>query len=371
MDKNLLEKLFISPTDTIRTALVCIDKGGKGIALIVDGEHRLVGTVSDGDIRRAMLAGIDLESLVTNLLKRKTDTQYAKPITASIDTSTEILLFLMRKYVLDQIPILDNEDRIVDLMGMDDFIPFEDLPLQAMIMAGGFGSRLRPLTDDLPKPMLPVGGKPLMETLLGQLRDAGIRQASVTTHFQAKKITDYFGDGEDFGVRLNYVNEKQPLGTGGALGLIPQPSEPILVINGDVLTQINFRAMLSFHQKNHADMSVAVRKYDFEVPYGVVESDGVRVTNLQEKPHMKFFVNAGIYLLEPTVFQFIPNGERFNMTDLIQWLIDADRSVVSFPIREYWIDIGQHADYVKAQEDMANGFVNHDQSSDKTSSETI
>lgn len=357
MYKGSLEDLFIASSDSIRVALEQIDRGGRGIALIVDRDRRLIGTVSDGDVRRAMLAAIDLESPVSVLLERKANTQYAKPITALADTSPDILLSLMRQYILHEIPIVDDDGRVVDLIEMDDLIPPEELPLQAVIMAGGRGSRLRPLTENLPKPMLPVGGQPLMERMLEQLYEAGIRQVNVTTHYRPEKITDYFGNGDAFGVHLTYVNEEQPLGTGGALGLIPQPKDPLLVINGDVLTQVNFRSMLDFHRENHADLTMAVRLYEFEVPYGIVEADGVRVKRLQEKPLLNFFVNAGIYLLEPSVFQFIPNGKGFNMTDLIQWLIDADRVVVSFPIREYWLDIGRHADYAKAQEDVKKGLL--------------
>jgi NDP-sugar pyrophosphorylase family protein len=175
------------------------------------------------------------------------------------------------------------------------------------------------------------------------------------THYKSEKIVGYFGDGRAFGVELNYVNEEQPLGTGGALGLMPVPQEPLLVINGDILTQVDFRAMLAYHQEYQADMTVAVRRYEMQVPYGVIECEGPNVRRLQEKPQWGFLVNAGIYLLEPLVYQYIPNGERFNMTDLIQWLLDAGRTVVSFPIHEYWLDIGLHADYAQAQEDIAEG----------------
>ena len=196
-----------------------------------------------------------------------------------------------------------------------------------------------------------------MEVLLGQMRDSGIRQVSITTHYHPEKIKEYFGNGEAVGVKLSYVNEEEPLGTGGALGLMTQPTEPMLVINGDVLTRVDFRAFLAFHQDNHADLTVAVRKYEHEVPYGVVEYEGVRVKSIQEKPHVSFFVNAGIYLLEPVAHQYIPRGEHFNMTELIQRLLDAGRPVVGFPIREYWLDIGQHAEYAKAQEDVLNGLM--------------
>jgi NDP-sugar pyrophosphorylase family protein len=177
----------------------------------------------------------------------------------------------------------------------------------------------------------------------------------VTTHYKPEKIVEHFGDGHAFGIELNYVNEDWPLGTGGALGLMDAPQGPFLVINGDILTQVDFRAMLAYHQEHQADMTVAVRQYDLQVPYGVIEHEGPRVRCLTEKPLYKLFVNAGIYLIEPSVYSCIPNGQRFDMTDLIQSLLDAKRPVISFPIREYWLDIGQHADYEQAQADVQEG----------------
>jgi NDP-sugar pyrophosphorylase family protein len=229
--------------------------------------------------------------------------------------------------------------------------------LEAVIMAGGKGARLRPLTEDLPKPMLPVGGRPLMERIVEQLQQAGIRQVNVMTHYKPEKIIQHFGDGRDYGVELSYVNEDLPLGTGGALGLLTPPRETQLVINGDILTQVDFKAMLTFHQDNKADMTVAVSHYEIMVPYGVVECEGAQIRSLKEKPQLGFFVNAGIYLLEPSVYKFIPNGQYFNMTDLIRWLLDAGETVVSFPIREYWLDIGEYSDYMKAQNDVENGKI--------------
>lgn len=357
-----VDELFIPLSAPIRTALIHIDKGGIGIALIVDEQHRLLGTISDGDVRRAILSSLDLETPVTVLLERKKSGQYSKPVTARVGTAKEELLLLMRSFTLREIPLLDENDRVVGLVGIDDLVPLEPLSLHAVIMAGGFGSRLRPLTDDMPKPMLPVGGRPLMEVLLEQLRDSGIRNVNVTTHYRPEKITSYFGDGTNFGVELNYVNEEAPLGTGGALGLMPKPSEPLLVINGDVLTQVDFRVMYAFHQENKADLTLAVRQYEYEVPYGVVECEGVFVRGIKEKPNFKFFVNAGIYLLQPEVYEYIPSGKSFNMTDLIQWLMDDGKVVASFPVREYWLDIGQHADYVKAQKDVADGLMGNNPS---------
>lgn len=369
MLKGLLNDMCIPPDCAIRAAIETIDRGGLGIALIVDSERRLVGTVSDGDVRRAMLNAIDLEQPVQILLSRKVNTQYSKPITAKLGDSPEALIALMRQHAVRVIPLLDDAGALRDLITIDDLLPAENLPVQAVIMAGGFGARLRPLTEDMPKPMLPVGGRPLMEVLLEQLQQAGIRRVNVTTHYLPEKITEHFGDGKAFGVELNYVNEERPLGTGGALGLLPQPVEPMLVVNGDVLTRVNFRSMLAFHQENHADLTVAVRQYDVEVPFGVIESDGVFVKGIREKPRLSHFVNAGIYLLDPGVYQFIPNGERFNMTDLIQWLINAGRRVVCFPVSEYWLDIGQHEDYVRAQSDVQTKFGGEEKTGKNTPKE--
>ena len=336
----------------------CVDRGSCGIALVVDKEKRLSGTITDGDVRRAVLAGTDLESPVSELLSRKITTQYPKPVTAPVGAKRELLLEILRQNELRQLPVLDDEGRVVDLIMLDDLIPTQDLPLQAVIMAGGMGTRLMPLTEDLPKPMLPVGGRPLMERVIEQLRQVGVRRVNVTTHYKPEKISDHFGDGSSFGVELNYVNEDRPLGTGGALGLMDAPKEPTLVINGDILTQVDFRAMLTYHQEHKAVMTIAVRRYDIKVPYGVIECEGAHVCALKEKPQMHLLVNAGVYLLEPKVYEFIPNGEHFNMTDLIQWLLDSDQIVASFPIIEYWLDIGQLEDYERAQNDICSGRGN-------------
>ncbi|MDY0043963.1 MAG: nucleotidyltransferase family protein [Syntrophales bacterium] len=352
-----VQSLFISPDHSIREAMECIERGSCGIALVVDKDSRLLGTVTDGDVRRAVLANIKLDSPVSIILKNKISTQYSKPVTASLQTNQATLITLMRRSVLRQIPILDYEGKVVDLVMLADLLPTQDLPLQAVIMAGGLGKRLRPLTENLPKPMLPVAGKPLMELVIEQLKQIGIRRIHVTTHYKSEKISSYFGDGSSFGVELNYVNEERPMGTGGALGMIKPLKGPMLVINGDILTQVNFRAMLSYHQEQQAIMTVAVKQYDLKVPYGVIECKGSRVCGLKEKPLMHFLVNAGVYLLETEVYEYIPENEPFNMTDLIQRLLDANQIVASFPIIEYWLDIGQHADYEKAQSDMKLPYI--------------
>ncbi len=355
MTAQKFPQIFIRVDSSIRDAIACIDGGGKGIALIVDSEQRLVGTVSDGDVRRAMLAGENLDTGVQVLLDAKQSGPYAKPITASIHTPPEEVLALMQEYVISQVPLLDEEGRVVEVALMEEMLPQQPAPLQAVIMAGGEGLRLRPLTEDMPKPMLPVGDRPLMELVIEQLRNSGIEQINVSTRYLGDKIKSHFGNGAALGVNLNYVTEDRPLGTAGALALMKRLDTPMLVINGDILTRLDFRAMLAFHHKHQAEMTVAVRQYDLQVPYGVVDCNGPFVKEVREKPSYRFFVNAGIYLLEPGVVSSIPNGEHYDMTDLIQLLLDEGRTVANFAIMEYWLDIGKHDDYVKAQDDVKNG----------------
>lgn len=352
-----LSVLCISQEHTIRDAIEMLNRNERGIVLITDDQRKLLGTITDGDIRRAILAGSELDTQVRDLLIKKPESLYPSPITAPVEASPDELLRLMRKYVVQQIPIVNQKDQIVDMVTMEDLLTDDNLPLQAVIMAGGFGTRLRPLTEELPKPMLPVGDQPVMELMLEQLSKAGIKRVNITTHYLPEKIHEYFGNGQSFGIELNYVNEDRPLGTAGAIGLMQPADAPLLVINGDILTKVDFKAMLKYHQKHHADLTVGVRQYDLEVPYGVLECEGSYVRGLKEKPKYNFLVNAGIYLLEPTVYEYIPSGQRFDMTDLIERIIGDERIVVSFPIVEYWLDIGEPADYQQAQEDVRNGKV--------------
>ena len=232
------------------------------------------------------------------------------------------------------------------------------LPLRAVIMAGGLGTRLRPLTESTPKPMLPVGDRPLLQRTVEQLGQAGIRTISITTHYQADKIKQHIGDGSSFGAVVQYSHENEPLGTAGALRRLESlGDEPLLVINGDVLTTVNYRAMLDYHLEHEAELTLGVRRYALEVPYGVIECDGAEVRELREKPEVGFFVNAGVYLAEPHLCAEIPENRHYDMTDLIARLIAEGRRVVSFPIHEYWLDIGRIDDYEQVQRDLRAGKV--------------
>lgn len=350
-----IQDCCIDPQASLNEAITCIDFNARGIALVVDSDRHLLGTITDGDVRRAMLAGMDLYTPVSKLLEQKVDSPYPEPVTAPVGTDRVPLLSIMQERQVFQLPLVDNTRRVVDLVTLEELLPDKGLSLQAVVMAGGYGSRLQPLTEDLPKPMLPVGDRPLMELIINRLRHAGIRRVSVTTHYMSEKIVEHFGDGSEFGMELNYVSEDRPLGTAGALGLMETPKEPLLVINGDILTGIDFRAMLNYHKEQKADMTVAMSRYEMQVPYGVIECDGPKVRSLREKPLEHCFVNAGIYLLEPVVHQYIPEARHFDMTDLINRLLQERRKVVGFPIREYWLDIGHHDDYEQALEDTKNG----------------
>lgn len=335
-----------------------INDNGQGIALVVDAHGRLISTITDGDLRRAILAGMDLHQPVREWLGRSSKPR--TPVTASAGMPRRELLRLMRKVELRHIPLLDGTGRVVDLACLSDLIPTrqaDELGLSAVVMAGGQGTRLRPLTEHTPKPMLPVGEKPVIERIVGQLRDAGIRRLHLATHYKADVFSDHFGSGAAFGVAINYVAEEVPLGTAGVLSTLRDGKESLLVVNGDILTRLNYRAFVEFHRENGADMTVGLRRYDIDIPYGVVQTDGIVVQGLQEKPTQKLFVNAGIYLVEPAAAQYVPDGKRFDMTDLIAALLSDGRRVVGFPIGEYWLDIGKPDDYERAQLDARNGAL--------------
>jgi dTDP-glucose pyrophosphorylase len=354
MDVSLRE-ICIEPDTPILQALACMNRGSLGIVLVVDQEGKLLNTIVDGDIRRALLTGMDFRGPVSSLLERM---KTGDPVTAQEGIDKSGLLELMKNNHIRQVPILDPEGRVVDLVTERELLPELTMPLKAVIMAGGFGKRMQPLTKDCPKPMLPVGDQPLLEVIIEQLKNAGINKVSVTTHYLGHKIKEHFGDGKDLGVSLDYVTEDTPLGTAGALGLMSTPQEPLLVINGDILSQIDYRAMLDFHNEHRAALTVGVRQYDMKVPFGVVNTNtkDALVQSLEEKPIFSFLVNAGIYLLAPSTHHFIEAGKHLDMTDLIKILVAKGEKVVSFPIIEYWLDVGNPKDYKRAQEFMsANG----------------
>lgn len=224
-------------------------------------------------------------------------------------------------------------------------------------MAGGFGSRLRPLTDNCPKPMLKVGDKPILETVIRSFIKAGFSDFYISTHYMPEQIKNHFGDGGDLGVNISYVYEETPLGTGGALGLLPDSMRqdlPLIMINGDVLTKVDFERLLSFHVENDADATMCVREYDYQIPYGVINGEGNQITSMVEKPIQRFFVNAGIYVVSPRVIQSVEKNQKIDMPTLLEQHMEERQKVLMFPVHEYWLDIGRMDDFNKAQVDIYN-----------------
>lgn len=349
---------LITQSHAVRELMSLMDRCALGISLVVDGDRRLEATITDGDVRRAILMGIELDQPVAELLAmRKKSGRDGHPVTALIGTPHEELRRLMAEYRIRQIPLLDTDDRVVDIAMDSDYLEASALSLDGFIMAGGFGKRLMPLTEACPKPMLPVSGKPILEHLVGKLRDAGIQHVSISTHYLAESITEHFQDGRDFGVHIEYVSEERPMGTAGALARASVGELPLLVVNGDILTSIDFRAMLEFHREHSADMTVAVQQHEVRIPYGVVSTEGIDAVGIVEKPSIRHFVNAGIYLIQPTVCRMVPKDRAYDMPDLINSLIRANKRVICFPIREYWLDVGRMEEYERASTDAAMGIV--------------
>ena len=346
MNSQELARLCLRADRTLRDVMVCLNDSAKGIVLVVDDEQRLLCTMTDGDLRRAILHGLDQEMTIAGWMAQRCSPP--KPRTAFVGADRAELLTLMEEGYR-HIPLLDDTGRVADVAMLNDLVARSEPALHAVVMAGGLGTRLRPLTTELPKPMLQIGDKPLMEHIVMRLRAAGIEQVRITTHYKADVITNHFGNGQRFGVKIDYLNEDDPLGTAGALGLMSEWVSTLLVVNGDILTTLNYQTMLEFHRENGAVMTVGVRQYEVEVPYGVVQTEGVQITKLSEKPTMRFFVNAGVYLLEPKVSRHMPARQRCDMTDLIAKLLADDERVVSFPINEYWLDIGHRDNYELAR----------------------
>ncbi len=335
--------ICITPETTIFQALEIIDKGSEQIALVLDAGNRLVGTVTDGDIRRGLLQGISLQENVQRIMNRK-------PTVARANESHHEILTIMKNKSLLQIPVVDANDKVVGVRFIRELLQADRDENWVVLMAGGLGTRLRPLTENTPKPMLKVGDKPILEQIITSFSECGFKKFFVTVHYKAEMVKDYFGNGEQLGVSIDYLNEPIQLGTAGALGLLPdKPLKSMFVMNADLVTDMNFGQLLSFHREQLATATMCVHQYDFQVPYGVVTLNGSHINQIDEKPTQSFFVNAGIYTLEPRVLDYVPKASYLDMPTLFTRLIEDGEPTAAFPIHEEWFDIGRIEDYVKAQ----------------------
>ena len=341
---------LISASTTLRETIKNIDASAIQIALVVDHEQRLLGTVTDGDVRRGILRGLDLDAPVSLVMNKQ-------PTTARVNEAREHLLLVMRQKYLHQIPIVDDDGRVTGIEILDGLLRSSANSNPVVIMAGGLGNRLRPLTDDCPKPMLKIGTKPILETILESLQEFGFKSFFFSVNYKAEMIKDYFGDGSRWGVSIRYLEEDQRLGTAGALALLPElPTEPAIVMNGDLLTKVNFDQLLDFHREHHASATMCVREYNMQIPFGVVKIEDQRIKSIDEKPLQRFFVNAGIYVLEPEALKNIPRDTPVDMTTVFERLVEQEKKTAVFPIREYWLDVGQLEDLERARVEYGRLF---------------
>lgn len=343
-------EVLIAPEASILEAIKTIDAGGIQIALIVDAERKLLGTVTDGDIRRGLLKGIATSQAVALVMN-------TNPRVLQTGLGRAAAVELMRRLSIHQLPVVDAQRRVVGIELFDELVAPQDSDTLVVLMAGGLGTRLRPLTENMPKPMIPVGGRPLLETIVRNFEAQGFREIFLSVNYKSEIIRDHFGDGLKFGVSIDYLVEQQRLGTAGALSLLPRrPSGPVIVMNGDLLTSVNFRQLVDFHREQHSQATMCVREYAFQVPYGVVQTDGSRLSAVIEKPVHNFFVNAGVYVVEPSALDLLPAGEPFDMPQLFDRIASTGGTASVFPIHEYWLDIGRFDDLERAQDDFRKVF---------------
>ena len=316
--------------------------------MVVDDGDKLIGTVTDGDIRRGLIRHFSLDESIIEIM-------FKTPTTSLEKDSKEGVLLKMKELDLLQIPIVNSDRKVVGLETLQHLIEEDRFDNPVFLMAGGFGKRLQPLTDNTPKPLLKVGTKPILENILNQFIAAGFHNFYISTHYKAEMVRNHFGNGSDWGVSITYLHEETPLGTAGGLGLLPKnlTDLPILIMNGDLLTKIDFKELLGFHLEEGGDATICTREYDFQVPYGVIKTNGQYASSIVEKPMHKFFVNAGVYVINPTMLDTIDGVSYLDMPDLLQGQIDSSAQVNVFPVHEYWLDIGQMEQFEQAQIDIA------------------
>ncbi|BFU76853.1 nucleotidyltransferase family protein [Arcobacter sp. 15-2] len=345
-----IEKLKLQQNSTIKNALEIIDKAAMQIALVVDENNKLLGTLTDGDIRRGLLQGLDLNSSIESII-------FKTPTVAKISDTKEDILKIALAKKLHQIPIVDANGKLLGIKEIDELIKPKEKINKVILMVGGLGTRLRPLTDNTPKPMLKVGNKPILQTIVEKFAEYGYANIVLCVNYKSDVIQDFFKDGSEFGVNIEYIFEEQRMGTAGALSLLKnKPTEPFFVMNGDLLTNVNFEHLDSYHISNNSMGTMCVREYDFQVPYGVVNIKDSKILSIEEKPTHKFFVSAGIYMLSPEILEYIPQNEFYDMPTLFEKLISEEKNIISFPLREYWLDIGRLEEYKKANEEYDEVF---------------
>jgi len=335
---------------TVKDALGAIDRGAMKIAVVVDSDTKLVGILTDGDIRRGLLNGLSLDSTIDSIIQKN-------PVVCNINESKEDILDKSIGKKIYHIPVVDDNNIVIGIEDIDTILEDKSKSNKVVLMVGGLGSRLRPLTEHTPKPMLKVGNKPILETIIKNFKKYGFRDIILSVNYKAQLLKDYFGDGSSFGVNIEYVYEDKRMGTAGALSLMRDKlDELFFVMNGDLLTNVNFEHLLNFHLQNNTCATMAVREYEYQVPFGVVNQQDGEIISIVEKPKHYYYVNAGIYLLDPEVLSLIPDDKFYDMPTLFDDLIKNDKKPISFPVHEYWLDIGQINQLEQARDEYYNVF---------------
>lgn len=342
--QTLWRKALVPASATLQEVIQNLVESGLLIALAVSADGVLQGTVTDGDIRRGLLRGMRMDDPIESIVHRQ-------PLVVTPELDRDQIMNLMRANRIHQLPVVDDAWRVLGLHLLEEL----DQPIVSdhvmLIMAGGRGTRLMPLTRDCPKPMLPVAGKPMLEHILLRARAEGFARFILAVNYLSHQIEAYFGQGESWGVRIDYLREEQPLGTAGALALLaPAPEKPFIVTNGDVMTDIRYADLLDFHQRHQAGATMAVRPYEWQLPFGVVNLRGVEIVAVEEKPVHKSYVNAGIYVIEPDALACLDKGARCDMPHLFERLRSAGHSTVAYPMHEPWLDVGRPDDLQKAHD---------------------
>lgn len=341
------ESALVKTHASLEEAIAIMDRSALRIAIVVDDDRRLLGTLTDGDVRRALLKHVPLSVPVDEVM-------CTTPQVAQQDWSRAQILAVMERKQLLQLPVVNEQGQVIGLETLHGLLDKRRLNNAVFLMAGGFGTRLHPLTNDCPKPMLKVGEKPILELILESFIKAGFHRFFISTHYLPEMVRDHFGNGDRWGVSIQYTHEETPLGTGGALGLLPQDeiNEPIFVMNGDLLTTLNYQELLEFHKSHNGVATMSVREYEYQVPYGVIQSDGHLIRSMVEKPVQKFFVNAGVYVLSSDLVKRVKPGVRLDMPTLLEEAIAQGEDVTMFPVHEYWLDIGRMEDFKRAQSEV-------------------
>ena len=357
-----MSELPLRPDARLVEVVRAIEASRRRIAVVADEAGVLLGTLTDGDVRRCLLTGHSLQS-------RADDAMNGNPVTALVGSPDSLIADRLSAANVRAMPLVDESGRYIRCIHVDDLQQPGDARAPsgaegfeaAVIMAGGEGRRLRPLTAELPKPMVEIGGLPLIERQVRRLARAGVKRIFISVNYLSHLIEEHFGDGAQLGVKIDYLHEETKLGTGGALALLPEPpTGPIIVMNGDILTTVDFVSLLHFHQDNAADVTVAAIEHRVVIPFGTLACEGAVVKALEEKPSQRFLCNAGVYALQPEVLKYLPTPRQYDLTDLIQDCLNDRRSVAVFPVHEYWSDIGTKEELQRARASLAGAMGQDD-----------